>query len=85
MIELLRRKGWKVNHKQVERLWRRGGAESAKKTAETEKIEKELLAAFGKVEGMKSPSGETYSELFEAHKLPTADGAKSVKEENVTP
>ena len=55
------------------------------KTAETEKLQKELVAAFAKVEGMKAPSGETYSELFESHKLPTADGAKSVKEENATP
>ena len=55
------------------------------KTAETEKIQKELLAAFGKVEGMKAPTGESYADLFKAHKLPTADGAKSVKEEKAAP
>ena len=30
---LLRGEGWRVNHKRIERLWRRGRAESAPETA----------------------------------------------------
>ena len=32
---MLRQEGWRVNHKRVERLWRREGLESARKTAQT--------------------------------------------------
>ena len=49
------------------------------KKAEEEKLLKEFAAALQKVEAMKAPSGETYGELFKAHKLPTADGAKSIR------
>jgi hypothetical protein len=38
--------------------------------AENEKLAKELMEAFTKVEKMKSPSGPTYGELLKAHKLP---------------
>jgi hypothetical protein len=38
--------------------------------AENEKLSKELMEAFKKVEKMKSPSGPTYGELLKAHKLP---------------
>ena len=31
---LLRQEGWRVNHKRVERLWRRGRAEGAGETTE---------------------------------------------------
>ena len=31
---LLRHAGWDVNHKRVERIWRRGGAESAGQAAQ---------------------------------------------------
>lgn len=55
------------------------------RAAETEKLRKELTSALEKVAAMKAPSGETYDELFKAHKLPTPDGAKSVKEEKTTP
>jgi hypothetical protein len=41
--------------------------------AEKEKITKELMEAFKKVEEMKSPSGPTYGELLKAHKLPVAE------------
>ena len=35
VTELLRREGWKVNHKRVERLWRReGGADARRPGAE---------------------------------------------------
>lgn len=51
------------------------------KKAEEEKVLKELVAALKKVEAIKSPSGETYGELFKAHGLPTSDGAKSTREE----
>ncbi|MFO0912450.1 MAG: hypothetical protein U0795_05815 [Pirellulales bacterium] len=37
---------------------------------ETEKLLKELDAAFKKVEEMKSPTGETFGELLKAGKLP---------------
>ena len=35
---LLRREGWTVNHKRVERLWRQEGPESPAEAAETEAI-----------------------------------------------
>ena len=41
----------------------------------------ELEVAFQKVGKMKSPSGMPYEELFKAHQLPTAEGAKSLKED----
>ena len=50
------------------------------KTAEEDKLLKELAAALKKVEAIKATSGETYGELFKAHSLPTADGAKSIRE-----
>ena len=49
------------------------------KTAEEEKLLKEFAAALKKAETIKAPSGETYGELFKAHRLPTADGAKSIR------
>lgn len=44
--------------------------ENGTEDAEKEKLNKELAAAFKKVEAMKSPSGPTYGELLKAHKLP---------------
>lgn len=41
--------------------------------AEKEKLTKELMEAFKKVETMKSPSGPTYGELLKAHKLPVSE------------
>jgi len=49
------------------------------KKAEGEKLLKELKAALKKVEATKAPSGTTYGELFKAHELPSAEGAKSVR------
>jgi hypothetical protein len=49
------------------------------KKAEEEKVLKELVAALKKVEAVKSPSGETYGELFKAHSLPTPDEGKSTR------
>jgi hypothetical protein len=48
--------------------------------AEDDKVGKELLAAFKEAGRLKSPSGEVYDDLFEAHKLPTPEGAKSLLE-----
>lgn len=50
------------------------------KKAEEAKLVKEFEAALAKVEEIKAPSGETYGELLKAHGLPTADGAKSLRE-----
>ncbi len=50
-----------------------------KKDEET-KLLKELDEAFKKVESIEGPSGTTYGDLFKAHGLPTADGAKSIRE-----
>ncbi|MBC8350435.1 MAG: hypothetical protein H8E66_00505, partial [Planctomycetes bacterium] len=52
---------------------------SDEKKAEEEKLLKELAIALKKAEALKAPSGETYGELFKAHGLPTADGAKSIR------
>ncbi|MBC8355270.1 MAG: hypothetical protein H8E66_25115 [Planctomycetes bacterium] len=49
------------------------------KTAEEEKTVKELAEAMKKVEGMKSPSGVTYGELFKSHQLPPHEGEFSTK------
>lgn len=57
---------------------RKDGSDAKK--AEEEKLLKELEAAMKKVEAVKAPSGKTYGELFKAHGLPTADGAKSIRE-----
>ena len=43
---------------------------TAASDAEKDKIKKELLAAFKKVEGMKSKSGTPYGELIQSGKLP---------------
>ena len=48
--------------------------------AEEVKLVKEIEAAFKKAEAAKSPAGKTFGELFKAHELPTADGAKSIRE-----
>ena len=48
--------------------------------AEDKKVAEELQTAFKNVGQLKSPSGELFDELFAAHQLPTAEGAKSTKE-----
>ena len=53
---------------------------SGERKAEDAKIKKELKLAFTKVGKVKSPSGVVYEELFKSHKLPTPEGAKSLKE-----
>jgi hypothetical protein len=53
---------------------------SGERKAEVAKIKKELELAFTKVGKVKSPSGVVYEELFKSHKLPTPEGAKSLKE-----
>ncbi len=50
----------------------------AKKAKEAEFV-KEFEAALKKVEAKKGPDGKTYAELFKAHSLPSADGAKSIR------
>lgn len=50
--------------------------------AENEKLDKELEMAFDKVAELTSPSGVVYGELFKAHQFPSAEGAKSLKEED---
>lgn len=52
---------------------------AAAKTAEEQKLVKEFQAALEKVQAMKSPSGATYAELFQTHKLPGAEGEKSIR------
>ncbi len=56
---------------------RKDGSDAKK--AEEAKLVKEFVAALQKVEAIKASSGETYGELFKAHGLPTADGAKSIR------
>lgn len=46
---------------------------------ENKKLLNELEHAFTKTEAVKSPSGELFIAMLKEHKLPTADGAKSVK------
>jgi hypothetical protein len=53
------------------------GSEARK--AEEEKVLKEFDEAMKKVETKRSPSKELYAEMFKAHRLPTAEGAKSVR------
>jgi len=50
------------------------------KKAEEEKLTKEFDAAVKKAEALKSPAGKTFGELFKDHELPTAEGAKSIRE-----
>jgi len=49
---------------------RTGLLEAGNDDAEKEKLSKELMEAFKKVEEKKSASGPTYGELLKAHKLP---------------
>lgn len=56
---------------------RAGGSDARK--AEEEKLLKEFEEAMKKAESSKSPSGETYGDLFKAHRLPGAEGAKSIR------
>ncbi len=57
----------------------RKGGRDAKKAEET-KLVKELEQAFKKAESIKTPDGKTYGELFKAHGLPPAAGAKSIRD-----
>ena len=50
------------------------------KKAEEQKLTKELEVAMQKAEAIQTLSGDTYGELFKAHGLPTADGAKSLRQ-----
>ncbi len=46
--------------------------------AENEKLIEELKKAFKATESMKAPSGELFGKMLKEHRLPTADGAKSI-------
>lgn len=51
----------------------------AAKKAEDDKLLTEFRAALEKVESQASPGGETYGAMFKAHRLPSAEGEKSLR------
>ncbi len=61
-----------------ERLAEAKAVSSDAKKAENKKLVKELKEAFKKAEAAKSPSGEAWGEMLKQHRIPTADGAKSL-------
>ena len=53
---------------------------AAAKSAEEEKVLKEFRAALEAVQAMKMTSGTTYGEAFLAHRLPSGEGEKSIRQ-----